>query len=786
MDSRMMEPEEFWAFEDYLGNSTRGLTCLSNRTSSSGIIQGDYPLGYFVPLLVLQMSLASITILFTLIILKPLGQPLMVAQILGGVLLGPSALAHSKTIARLLFPLQSFIMLDVIAVLGIMFYFFLIGVYMDPWIVKRIGQKGYAIGISAGICSILSPLFGFYYVYDSLTDQSLKESIPYVMRAQTIFTFPIIARYLFELNILNSEFGGMALSSSIVGGMCSVLYQLWGNNGHSISFLAILRAIGFILGIIFIIRPLALLIIKRNKEGASASIYSIFVAVLVSGLGSHWMGYPIILGPFVLGIAIPPGPPLGAALVKRLEVIVSWILMPIYFLKIGLAINIFSIPISNLLNVGMIILIACFGKFLGAFAAAIKCKLPLSDALSVALIVNVKGALELAIVKATRRKEQLNNECFMMVCTSMLVTTMVITFLLKVSYDPSKRYLVYSRRTIMDSKPNIELRLLMCIHKEESVPSLINILEASHHTQYDPISVYILHLVELVGRATPLFISHNSLMYTSSKAKLSAHIVNAFRQYEGKNEVSITVNAFTAVTPVSAMYDDVCMFALEKRTSLIILPFHEQRATRGSMSETARLGYRSMNLRVLEKAPCSVAILIERGLWRDSWSALASWSPFRVAVLFFGGPDDREALAFATRLSGHPKVSLLVIRILPNHDGIYETEENLDLDDHIINEFRYKKADNDRIRYIEERVKDGTGSLRVIQSLESDDYQLVMVGRLHDNNSPVMSGLAEWSELTELGTIGDILTSSDFRSDAMILVIQQHAKTTKVSKKNWK
>ncbi|KAJ4958254.1 hypothetical protein NE237_025365 [Protea cynaroides] len=623
MDSGMMEPVEFWDFAHYVGH-TAEWTCLSNRTSSGGIFKGNSPLGYYLPILVLQISLASLTINVTSIILKPLGQPLMVAQVLGGILLGPSALAYNKTIARALFPLQSFIMLDVIAVLGIMFYFFLIGVCMDPWIVMKIGKKAYVIGITACIFSTIIPWFSFYYVYDSLTDEEFKASVPYLMRTKTIFTFPIIARFLYELNILNSEFGGVALSSSIVGGLLSIFYQLWRSNHNVIGVEGVLQATTFMLVILFIVRPVALWMIKRNKERETVSICSIILAVLVAGLVGHCIGFHIILGPFILGVAIPPGPPLGAALVKRLDVIVSWILMPIFFLKIGLAVNIYVLQWINILNVGFVILVGSFAKFLGAFLAALKCELSWLDALSVGLVLNVKGALELTIVEANRRK----------------------------------------------------------------------------------------------------------------------------------------------------------LFALEKRTSLIILPFHEKRASTHSTSESSLLGSRTMNLRVLDNAPCSVAILVERGLWNNSMCALANWSPFRVVVLFLGGPDDREALAFGARITGHPKVNLLVIRIVPEHYATFETGEKTKLDNDIINDFRNNKVDNDRVRYIEQKVMDGSGTLRVIQTLQND-FQLIMVGRHHDKSSPTTLGLDEWNEFTELGTIGDIFASADFRSDAMILVVQQHVKVTK-------
>ncbi|XP_043702791.1 cation/H(+) antiporter 15-like [Telopea speciosissima] len=759
----MMEPEEFWDFSDYIGNTTKQ-TCLSNKTTSGGIFLGYSQLGYYLPLLILQMSLASFTILFTSIALKPLGQPLMVAQILGGFLLGPSFLGQSKMIARALFPLESFLLLDVVSVMAIMFYFFLIGVYMDTWIVRKIGKKAYAIGISADFGSTILSWIGFYVIYDTITDESLRFSIGFLSRAQTLFTFPVIARYLFELNILNSEFGAVALSSSIAGGVLSILYQLWRNNEFVISVKAVFKAIGFMLGIIFVVQPVALWMIKRNKEGNTASICSIFMAVLVSGLVGYFIGFHIAWGPFVLGLAIPPGPPLGAELVQRLEIIVSWILMPIYFLKIGLAINLYIMQWEHIKNIGMVIFFGCFGKSSAAFIAGLSCKLPWLDALSISLVINVKGVLELTIVKGLRRNKRLNYETFVMTCTSMLISTMMITILLKAIYNPSRRYLVYKRRTIMDTGPKDELRLLMCIHREESVPSLINIIEACNHNQHSPIATYILHLEDLVGRATPLFISHKSSIYISSKHQVSKSIVKAFAQYEENNKDTITVSTFTAITPATAMHDEVCKLALERRASLVILPF--------------QMGSRTMNLRkVLDNAPCSVAILVERGHWSNSRAAaytLASWSSFRVVVLFLGGPDDREALALGARMFGNPKVCLLVIRILSNHVEFNDKGGEMNLDDDMISTVKYNMVDNDRFKYIEQTVKDGTETLRVIQLMQ-DDYQLIIIGRHPDRDSPATTGLVEWNQYKELGTIGDLLASPDFKSEAMILVVQQHA-----------
>ncbi|KAJ6745141.1 CATION/H + ANTIPORTER [Salix purpurea] len=71
-----------------------------------------------------------------------------------------------------------------------------------------------------------------------------------------------------------------------------------------------------------------------------------------------------------------------------------------------------------------------------------------------------------------------------------------------------------------------------------------------------------------------------------------------------------------------------------------------------------------LNKSVLDNAPCSVGVLVDRGNLRKF---LAEPLSCRIAVLFFGGADDREALAYAVRMSGNPHVS---VKVFTFHDDI--------------------------------------------------------------------------------------------------------------------
>lgn len=54
-----------------------------------------------------------------------------------------------------------------------------------------------------------------------------------------------------------------------------------------------------------------------------------------------------------------------------------------------------------------------------------------------------------------------------------------------------------------------------------------------------------------------------------------------------------------------------------------------------------------------------------------------------------------------------------------------------------------------------------------------NEYDLYIVGRGEGVKSPLLKGLSDWESNQELGTIGDVLASSCFSSQASILAVRQ-------------
>jgi hypothetical protein len=153
---------------------------------------------------------------------------------------------------------------------------------------------------------------------------------------------------------------------------------------------------------------------------------------------------------------------------------------------------------------------------------------------------------------------------------------------------------------------------------------------------------------------------------------------------------------------------------------------------------------------------------------------------FRIGVLFMGGPDDREAVAIAGRMVYNPFVHLRIFCIctLNGIGGKGDEMEDLQaqekiLDEEAINQIQRENAGNDRLIISEVKIDDPTQIFLAIHSM-GHNYDLHIVGRRRAHSSPLDNeALEEWIESPELGVIGDLLASPDFKTPANILVVQQ-------------
>jgi hypothetical protein len=494
-----------------------------------------------------------------------------------------------------------------------------------------------------------------------------------------------------------------------------------------------------------------------------------------------------MIGPMMLGLALPGGMPIGATMTERLDSFFIALFLPVYIALSGYRTDLSELTKPETSEkwcaLELFVALCVSGKLVGCVAAGLFFAMPFRDAAVLALMLSIRGIVEVAAINNWGDTMKATAEHYSTLTSSMVLITAVSTPLIKLLYDPSGQFARAKRRTLEDARPSADLRVLACLYSEDHAAPLIDLLEASGSASRDsPVSLIVLHLTELVGRAASVLKPHRKSRSTSNPTP-SDRIVNAFRYLEQQQASpgAVTVSPYVAQAPYSSMHHDVCSLAHSRKANLILLPFHK--SSDGARA-TANNAIRSVNRAVLHYAPCSVAILVDHGLAAGSACATAANSLLqRVALYFLGGPDDREALAYAARMPGDQHsgggVSLTVVRFkLRNWVGMGGREEVRD--EEVLQKFWTRHRDNERVVYVEKTVEDAEGTASVVRSM-SEKFDLLIVGRRGgagegddmEGSAALTSGLSDWSEFPELGVLGDMLASAEFASRVSVLVVQQ-------------
>ncbi|XP_042510446.1 cation/H(+) antiporter 20-like [Macadamia integrifolia] len=803
----------------------------SVKTSSNGIWQGDNPLDYAFPLLIIQITLVLVVGRSLAFLLKPLRQPNVIAEIVGGILLGPSALGRNKTFLHKIFPSWSTPILESVASIGLLFFLFLVGLELDLNSIRRSGRKAFAIA-AAGISLPFTCGVGVAFVLRSTVEGAKQagyiQFLVFMGVSLSITAFPVLARILAELKLLTTQMGETAMAAAafndlVAWVLLALAVALAGNGnggGHKSPILCVwvlLSGVAFVVFMLAVIQPVMTWIGQRcsQEEVNEGYIALTLGGVLVSGFMTDFIGIHSIFGAFVFGLTIPKEGEFARKLIERIEDFVSGLLLPLYFASSGLKTDVTKIHGAEAW--GLLVLVittACVGKILGTFVAAMLSKIPARESLTLGVLMNTKGLVELIVLNIGKEKKVLNDEIFAILVLMALFTTFITTPTVMMLYKPARRPGLPAQRKLQRESPSKakakdKLRILACVHGPGNVPSLINLIESIRGNKKSPLKLYIMHLVELTERTSSIIMAQrarrNGLPFIDRLRRGDSHdgVTVAFEAYGQLGRVK--VRTMTAISALHTMHEDVCQVAEKKQVSMIILPFHKQGGGDGSGSGSGGLenvghSWRVVNQRILKDSPCSVAVLVNRHLGGFGGSKRITPSTSttvakRVCVVFFGGPDDREALELGGRMAEHPEIKVSVVRFLEDQGAaptgimlrptpekssennytfstaVMDREREKELDEVAVAEFRrrWEGMAEYTERVAKENIVEG-----VVAIGRSGEYEVVVVGKGRFP-STMVAELADRSAVhPELGPIGDVLASSSHGVVSSVVVIQQH------------
>ncbi|KAK0603860.1 hypothetical protein LWI29_009499 [Acer saccharum] len=785
---------------------------MQNVSASSSLWQTQNPATLHLPILALQLALMIFVSRILMFVFRPLRQPRFVMEAIAGVLLGPSYFGNLG-IDKDVFPFESNMMLDTFANFGLIYYMFLVGLEMDLLAVTRMSKKSLSIATTTILIS-LGAGAGLYFVPLRKTTEAAPLSpnpLGAVFWAITlsITSFPELARILSDFKLLHTDLGRIALTTSIASDIFAwglLVVAIVTLDDHDILAAAIPTLI-FLAICGYVFRPAIAWMIRRTKEKGKQfdemHIYFILGAVATCGLITDACGSHSMIGGFMLGLIIPKGE-LAIKILESIDEFVKGIMLPAFFMLNGIRTDMHGLPnLAHLAYAWLITIAATLVKIVITIAMSLYSGMSFRDGLALGGLMNTKGVIALIVLNEGRTMKVLDNITMTVMSTTVLFMTALVGPIVLLANKTTRSARKYKQRTIQRSNPDTELRILTCIHSIGNLSGIIKLLEVSNSTQKSPIKVFAVHLVELIGRASAMLAvqeagkNNSAIINDPSRERVeSDQIVSAFERFKERHE-TVTVHPLTVVSPYVTMHEDIYQFAEDKLAAMILIPFHKQGTiTGGFQGSENQYSIREVNQNLLLKSPCSVGILVDRGLRLSKSSkpsAPSSQPPtdLRIAMLFIGGLDDHEALSYAHRIAGTPGVTLTVVRFLQIkmdveqnanaechvEEGIClttteEREAEKELDDDYINEFRFKTMFDDSITYLEKYLNNSVELVKDIKT-KYKDFDLYVVGRGVEAKSPLIMGISEFIDNPELGPVGDVLLSSAFTAHALVLVVQQ-------------
>ncbi|KAG9441182.1 hypothetical protein H6P81_017036 [Aristolochia fimbriata] len=743
---------------------------------------------YSLPLLLLQIITFIFITSFLRLIFRPLKQPMMIIEIIAGILMGPTLLGSYNDFDDLLFPAQGQMLSETLSWMGIIYYHFVEGLKQDLSSVTHAGKKEFVICVTGMLSSSLFALFFIFATAAWLIPDPIKALgfLKFFPQAMAITNFAVVQPILAELGLLNYELGRLSMSLSVMNNALGLIIALVNQSirqsrrGLLNGLYTFISSCAMYVFLLVVAWPVVTWVVRRMPAGSTTRpdqglVFSFLLLPLLAAAASDLMGGSLPQAALVLGMLIPPGPPLGSVLVEKLEAFVRYFLLPLFFVVNGRKFSVFDIPDwATWWFLLLLTFSSCLGKFVGTTLSALCFEMPYRESLTLALIMCFKGIVELLVFVNWMRFQVIDGPRVatleVAIITMTTITTPLVRYLARRSTSPN------IRRSIEQTRPNSEFRLMMCIHDEDNVPTLLNLLQASTNPKKrsHPINLCVLHLVQLVGRGAPVLTAHKK--HRTDQGLSHPAIFRAFENLAKRSGDLLVLNPFTSISPHKTMHHDVCTLAMDKKVSLVIIPLHRQTSYGSEATSGTDRASRLIARNVLYDAPCSVGVLFDRSNMRNHVSRWISTTTgefsFRVGIVFLGGADDREALCCVSRMVENPGVSLMVLRCLAPYGGLDHERERV-LDDELMGEFRLKTLQREGVVYREEMVLNVGEMVNSIRSMGCD-FDLMVVGRQHPVHSLIVDALTGWTECVELGVIGDFFASSDFANcGASVLSVQQ-------------
>ena len=338
-------------------------------------------------------------------------QPSITAEILVGIILGPTILARFfPTFHKFLFPIDiaQASMLETVAWFGVLFLLLETGLEVDFSSAWR--QRGDALKIA--ISDIIIPMVIAFVPCLFLPDHYLADPNQrlifalFMASVMTISAMPIAARALHDLSLSKTDLGFLIMSAlsvnDIIGWLIFTLILGFFTQA-SLDIIKVSLIVSFTVGFsvfcLTIGRRVSNFLFSKIKElkmaQPAASLTTVCLLGLLCGAITQRIGIHALFGFFIAGIMAGEARALSERTRQIISQMVYAIFVPLFFVSIGLRIDFLSN--FDIYLVLFVTVIGISGRFLGAWIGTLYTSISKENRLPIAIAHTPGGAMEVIV-----------------------------------------------------------------------------------------------------------------------------------------------------------------------------------------------------------------------------------------------------------------------------------------------------------------------------------------------------------------------------------------------------
>lgn len=368
---------------------------------------------------------------------RRLGQPQVVAEMITGVLLGPSLLGHvAPGFFAQLFPPDTLRVLFPVAQLGLAAYMFVVGLEFRLDLVRRRLRSAIAVSIAGMLAPLaLGAALGWAFLQHTTLfppGTSALQATLFLGAALSITAFPMLARIIHFKKLTGTTMGAVSLGAGALNdaGAWALLAIVLAAIDRAFvpAALNLAGGLAYVAGAIFVARPLLARWgrgIELRGRMSDAEFAACIVLLALGAWCTEAVGLHAVFGAFILGAVMPRGV-MTSTLIDRIQPLTVALLLPIFFAYSGLNTRIDLLDSAYLWGmVALLLLASIVGKAVACWLAARATGISHREALGIGTLMNVRGLMGLVIIDIGLQRGILSPALFAALAIMAVITTVI-------------------------------------------------------------------------------------------------------------------------------------------------------------------------------------------------------------------------------------------------------------------------------------------------------------------------------------------------------------------------